>query len=439
MSLFERYMRFKGYDIPGAAKFLGDLSRCTREELDRRQEQAAWAIARFHHTNNPLYRSKLSGPLPARWVDLPIMGKADYQTSLGTILTDGANEGDLYLSSTSGSSGHPFTFAKDRFAHACSWALIRQRFGWHGITLASRQARFYGIPLDRRQYAAEKLKDLLMNRVRFPVFDLSDEALARFALRFKKEKFDYIYGYTNSLVIFARYIRQKGIDLKSWCPALRLCIVTSETCTPEDRAILEQGLGIKVVIEYGASEVGVISFENPSGELIVSEENLMLEIVDDSGAPLPDGESGSILITDLHNKALPFIRYRIGDLGTLGPGAAGSADARKRLMSLEGRVNDTILLPSGKRAAGMTFYYISRRILESSGVLKEFVIRQRGIADFEFEVVTDRPLERQDEDLIHGILDRYLEPGLNLTIRRVQSITRPASGKIKHFYSELNT
>jgi phenylacetate-CoA ligase len=439
MSLFERYMRFKGYDIPGASKFLGDLSRSTREELDRRQREAAWAIARFHQANNPLYRSKLKGPLPARWEDLPIMGKTDYQTALGGILTDGMNAGDLYVSSTSGSSGHPFTFAKDRFAHACSWALIRQRFGWHGITLASRQARFYGIPLDRRQYAAEKLKDLLMNRVRFPVFDLSDEALDRFALKFRKNSFDYIYGYTNSLVIFARYIHQKGIDLKAWCPTLRLCIVTSETCTPEDRAILEQGLGVKVVIEYGASEVAVISFENLSGELIVSEENLMLEIVDDAGAVLADGESGSILITDLYNRALPFIRYRIGDRGTLGPAAAGSADARKRLSSLEGRVNDTILLPSGKRAAGMTFYYISRRILESSGVLKEFVIHQRGIADFEFEVVTDRPLERPDEDLIHGILDSYLEPGLNLTIRRVQSITRPASGKIKHFYSELNT
>ena len=104
MSLFERYMRFRGYDIPGATKFLGDLSRSTREELDRRQTEAAWAIARFHHANNPLYRSKLKGPLPVRWEDLPIMGKTDYQTALGGILTDGMSAGDLYTSSTSGSS-----------------------------------------------------------------------------------------------------------------------------------------------------------------------------------------------------------------------------------------------------------------------------------------------------------------------------------------------
>jgi phenylacetate-CoA ligase len=413
--------------------------RCPREQLDRRQEQAAWEITRFHHRNNPLYRSKVHGPLPTRWEDLPIMGKADYQTALQAILTDGLDVDTLYLSSTSGSSGHPFSFAKDRFSHACSWALIGERYGWHGITLASRQARFYGIPLDGRQYAAEKMKDLLMNRVRFPVFDLSDETLGRFALRFRNNSFDYIYGYTNSLVMFARYILQKGIELKSWCPTMKVCIITSETCIPEDRAILERALGVRVVNEYGASEVGVIAFENPGGELIVSEENLMLEIVDDDGTALQDGKSGSILITDLHNKALPFIRYKIGDLGTLAPALPGSGDARKRLRSLEGRLNDTIVLPSGKRAPGLTFYYISRRLLESSGVVKEFVIRQTGLADFVFDFVADRPLERDEEDLIHGMMDRYLEPGLNLRIRRVSVIKRPASGKIKHFYSELNT
>ena len=437
MSRFERFMRLKGYDIPGAAKFLGDLSRYTREDLDRRQEQAGWDIVRFHHRNNPLYRSKLPGQLPARWEDLPIMEKTDYQTALDAILSDGMKAGGLYRASTSGSSGHPFSFAKDRFSHACSWALIRERYGWHGITLASRQARFYGIPLDARQYAAEKLKDLLMNRVRFPVFDLSDETLGRFARRFRNGAFDYVYGYTNSLVIFARYLLQRGIELKSWCPALKVCIVTSETCIPDDRKILEQALGVSVVNEYGASEVGVIAFENSRGEMIVSEENLILEIVGDGGRPLEEGRSGSILITDLHNKAFPFIRYRIGDLGTLAPAAPGGREVRRRLLSLEGRINDTIILPSGKRAPGLTFYYVSRRLLESSGIVREFVVRQTGLADFVFDFVADRPLEPHEEELIRAMMDRYLEPGLNLTLRRLPAIQRPPSGKIKHFYSEL--
>ncbi len=438
MSRFELFMRLRGYDIPGAARSLGDISRTPGDEIARKRDAAGWDIVRFHSMHNPLYRSKVGRTLPSRWEDLPVMEKQDYQADLRSILTDGMDARTLYRSSTSGSSGHPFSFAKDKFSHACAWALIRDRYRWHGITLASRQARFYGIPLAGPQYAAEKLKDRLMNRVRFPVFDLSDRTLEKFAHRFRHDRFDYIYGYTNSLVIFARYLLGRGISLKTWCPVLKACIVTSETCLPEDRTLLERALGVRVVNEYGASEVGVIAFENPAGELVVSEENLKIEIVGEEGAVLGDGASGSILITDLHNRAFPFLRYRIGDLATVSPSVPGKPDGRKRLMSLEGRVNDTILLPSGNRSPGLTFYYISRRLLESSGVVKEFVIRQTGIADFVFEFVADRPLEPREENLIREMMDRYLEPGLHITLRRLPAIERPASGKIKHFYSELN-
>jgi len=437
MSRFEQFMRLSGYDIAGAYRELRAFPAGSREEIDRAQKTAARAIAGFHAAHNPLYRSKVPHGLPERWEDLPIMVKSDYQKPLPLLLSDGMRPKDQYLSSTSGSSGHPFSFAKDKACHAWSWALIRDRFLWHGITLASRQARVYGIPLDRSQYLAERLKDRLMNRLRLPVFDLSDAALGRFARKFRSSKFEYLYGYTSALVIFARYLTREGIDLRAWCPTLRLCIVTSETCTPEDTEVLRRGFGVNVVKEYGASEAGVIAFENSAGELIVSEENLLLEIVDDDGNILPGGSTGSILITDLRNRAMPFIRYRIGDMGSLAAPPAESADARMRLRSLEGRTNDVIQLPSGKRAAGMTFYYISRRVLEASGVLKEFVIRQTAPADFTFDVVTERPLTHEDEELIHGILDRYLEPGLNLTIRRVERIVRPPSGKIRHFTSEL--
>lgn len=437
MSLFESYMRLSGYDIAGAFRGLGEFPRGSRADIDARQAAAARAIAEFHAAHNPLYRAKVPGGLPARWEDLPIMAKPDYQKPMELLLTDGMRARGQYLSSTSGSSGQPFVFAKDRECHAWSWALIRDRFLWHGITLSSRQARVYGIPLDRRQYIAERLKDRLMNRLRLPVFDLSDAALERFARRFKSTRFEYLYGYTSALVVFARYLTRAGIDLRAWCPTLRLCIVTSETCTPEDRAVLKRGFGVNVVIEYGASEAGVIAFENAAGELIVSEENLLVEIVDDDGKPVPRGASGSILLTDLRNRAMPFIRYRIGDMGSIGAAPQGSPDARTRLLSLEGRVNDVILLPSGRRAAGMTFYYVSRRVLEASGVLKEFVIRQTAPADFTFDVVTERPLTQADEELIHGVLDRYLEPGLHLTIRRLDAIARTPAGKLKHFTSEL--
>jgi phenylacetate-CoA ligase len=142
-------------------------------------------------------------------------------------------------------------------------------------------------------------------------------------------------------------------------------------------------------------------------------------------------------VTDLHNRAMPFIRYSIGDIGVLASSEHDGDFHRKRIVSLQGRVNDTIVLPSGKRSPGLTFYYISRSILESSGVLREFIIRQTGLSDFIFEIVSDRALTAEEEAAIKAKMDLYLEPGLHLTIRRVPAIVRPPSGKIKHFYSEL--
>ena len=108
------------------------------------------------------------------------------------------------------------------------------------------------------------------------------------------------------------------------------------------------------------------------------------------------------------------------------------------LKGLKGRTNDTIILPSGKKSAGLTFYYISRSILEKSGVLKEFIIRQEALDSFVFDVVTDRDLTDDEKIQIQQNLEKYLETGLKCKINRVDKIIRPSNGKLKHFYSEIN-
>src|SRR5690606_10902694 len=123
------------------------------------------------------------------------------------------------------------------------------------------------------------------------------------------------------------------------------------------------------------------------------------------------------------------IRYEVGDLGSIGRDEQGLF-----LKQLSGRTNDTIVLPSGKRSPGFTFYYISRNILESNGLFREFIIRQTALDTFKFDAVLNRPVEDRDLVQIKEIIDRYLEPGLTFTVQPVERIQRPASGKIKHFY-----
>ena len=103
---------------------------------------------------------------------------------LGSNVSVGQN---VYISNTSGSSGHPFYFAKNKEAHSMDWAIIKDRYNWHNLELNSKQARFYGIPLETLTYSKEKMKDYLMNRIRFSIYDLSDEVLWKYLGKFKNE------------------------------------------------------------------------------------------------------------------------------------------------------------------------------------------------------------------------------------------------------------
>lgn len=170
----------------------------------------------------------------------------------------------IYIDKTSGASRDPFIFAKDKFCHALTWAQIIDRFSWYNVDFnTSKQARFYGIPLDRKGNFIELLKDYAAGRFRFSVFDLSDNAFEKWLKKFESTAFDYLNGYTSAIVQFAKFLERKNIVLKNICPSLNVCIVTSEMLFDDDRKLLETQFGIPVVNEYGASELDLIAFKIP--------------------------------------------------------------------------------------------------------------------------------------------------------------------------------
>lgn len=430
--MLELSLWLKNFPLTEANALFESISKKEGEEQEHWQKEQAWKIFKYHWKGNPLYQSKV-GNCPDNWESIPPIQKTDLQYPLQDIITPPLNESNVYIGNTSGSSGNPFFYTKDKLCHALTWMQVFNLYGKLGINMNSRQARFYGMPMSGKEYWIERLKDFLSRRLRFPVFDLSDAILDKWVQKFSKRRFDYIYGYTSSLVLFAKYCLSKGVTLKEFCPSLKYCLVTSEVCTEEDQKILEKGFGIQVANEYGASEVGIIAFKKPGERWKVSQELLLIETVDATGKQVPYGEAGNILITSLFNKAMPIIRYQIGDIGILEKAENGNL----YLKSLEGRTNDFIHLPSGRISPGFTFYYISKSILEEAGFIKEFIVKQTSLDTLVMIINPVRPLSAEDQNLLHSKLDEYLEPGLKLEIKEVPYIKRPESGKIKHFYSEI--
>ena len=203
----------------------------------------------------------------------------------------------------------------------------------------------------------------------------------------------------------------------------------------DDRKLLEQQFGVQVVNEYGASELDLIAFENSEGQWQVNSETLFVEILDDDDNPVENGKEGRIVITSLYNKAFPFIRYDIGDIGIL---SEESTIKKPILEKLIGRTNDIAILPSGKKAAGLTFYYITKSIIENDGNVKEFIIEQFKPHRFKVSYVAEIGLTSAQEKTINNAMTQYLEAGITITFEKCNTIKRSESGKLKQFTSYVS-
>jgi len=212
-------------------------------------------------------------------------------------------------------------------------------------------------------------------------------------------------------VQFAKFLKIVNVVLKSICPTLKACVVTSEMLFEDDKKLVERQFGVPVINEYGAAELDLIAFENPNGEWQINSETLFVEILDDKNNPISLGKEGRIVITSLYNKAHPFIRYDIGDIGSLSENSTIKNPILKKLI---GRTNDIEILPSGKKAAGLTFYYITKSIIEDDGNVKEFIIEQLAKETFKISYVSVQELSEDKIKTIKTEMENYLEKGLDI-------------------------
>ena len=433
LNFFNFSLFLNGFPIKEASVELEKILSISNVDYDNYVNQKKKEIVEYHLKHNKSYQEFVGNNSFDNWAELPIMTKKEFQKPLSERLSKGFTPSNVYVNKTSGSSGNPFVFAKDKFCHALTWSNIINRFGWYGIDFnSSLQARFYGIPLDFIGNKKERIKDLLSNRYRFTIFDLSDAVLEKVLLKFQNKKFDYINGYTSSIVLFAKFLQKKNIVLTSVCPTLKCCIVTSEMLFDDDKILLEKQFGVSVVNEYGASELDLIAFQNPEGEWQVNSETLFVEILDEENKVLPNGKEGRIVITSLYNTAHPFIRYDIGDVGILDEESTTKKPILKKLI---GRTNDIAVLPSGKKSPGLTFYYVTKSIIEDDGTVKEFVIKQTKIDTFDIEYVSELELTKAQIQQIEKAITTYLESGLTFSFNRKEKLERSKSGKLKQFVS----
>lgn len=424
LSLFELIYKYRFSSISTQHEDIIALKSIEPEHFKDWQKNKCFEIAKHHYKNSSTYSELVGDVFPDNWSDLPVCSKSNFQGDFLSALSLSDKSNKLYLGKTSGSTGTPFKFAKDYLTQARVWAYKKYFFQLYGIDFNSLEARFYRMPKDFKGRTIQKTKDLLLRRKRFPVNDMSEETFNKWIAIFQLHPFEYIYGYSSAIALFSKYLLASNIVLSDICPTLKVTIVTSETCLPEDKVVIQKATGLPVVNEYGTADVGLIGYECAKGNIHLAEENVFVETND----------KGEILVTDLFNKAFPFIKFKLGDVSDIQEDQCGCGINHRYIKSVQGRVNDFILLENGKEISGYSYFQNTRPVLETIKGLTEYKIRQTALDTIEFDVVT--LLDKIDDKTLLKLKEtsrKQLPEYMNIKINKLNKIKRNGSGKLKHF------
>ncbi|RJP20686.1 MAG: phenylacetate--CoA ligase family protein [Candidatus Abyssobacteria bacterium SURF_5] len=426
--------RALGGDLKVALRFHADIERQPESELEKYQEGALKELLDHVFSNVPFYREIVRKQPDLRTKDpfdilarLPIVSKADIREDI-SLFRD--SKYTPFWRSTSGSTGLPFRFCKDRPSLLQMDAAMHAVYSWYGIEIGDRQARIWGRALRPRQRMAQGVKDLLLNRRRLSAFGITRETSRTFFSALERFRPAFIYCYPNAAVLFARYLNDMSLNGRAL--SLKAIICTSEPLLENHRSFLTDAFGCPVISEYGNSENGILAFECERGQMHALCGNVILEFLN-NGKPASPGCLAEIAVTELHSRSIPFIRYRTGDLGA--PRAERCTCGRPLpLVQLScGRDHSFILRPDGTRVHAALLAYILKQ-----GIL-QFRVIQLNLRELIVEFVPDHTYTDGLERIFRKRLHKYFGKEFFIRFRKVAHIPPEKNGKVLYFVSQIGT
>jgi phenylacetate-CoA ligase len=399
---------------PGAFKHLIDME--LREQL------------RFAHAKVPLYASgpwsqSLTHGDPTQLSSWPILDRATVRERGTELLARGLRPGTFYRSS-SASSGEPLRIAWNPHGGAWGWANEYRVMLWYGVPPGVRTLLMWG--------SEHRLQDWVRNTRGFLTTALTPQRLEEAAQYVLQRQPELVMGLPSALVQLARYIRANYPDApQQLVPFAKL---GGEQIYPFQLEELRKHFGARTVEFYGCTEVGPIAAQCPAGSMHLLSDNSHIEICRD-GEPVPHGEFGDIVATSLSNRAMPLVRCRIGDSGTISPDPCSCGRPYPVLASLVGRASDLFMTADGTKVHGSQLGAGLQTLLASTplGVIQQVLFQQ--IDPLHWKVLVesgvgfDAQLAAQLTELVRTNFGRQCD----VEIERVSVVPRETSGKFRYY------
>ena len=363
---------------------------------------------------------------------LPYLTKDIINKNKDSIVANSVKKRDLGANSTSGSTGENLQFFQDKRCMLARQAVVWRNQKWVNCLYADKHASLWGAPFDlkKSQSIKGKLHALFAREISLSSYELSEQSMEKYEKILNKYKPRLLVSYPSPLNTFAEFL----LANKKTIPSIKSIITSAETLYEWQRSTIEKTFDCPVFDRYGCREFGNIAHECDRHEgYHINIERFFLEIINDRGKPVKDGESGEIVITDLDNYGFPFIRYKIGDIAAPSSRSCSCGRGLPMLERVEGRTFDVIKAPNGNRIAG-TFWTLALRAYPG---IKNFQVEQILINKIILRIVTDHDYSRQTEEKIIKLVQDRCGREMEINIIYVDRIPLTKSGKRKFVLSRL--
>ena len=427
-------------------KRLQDSQWWPPDRLLDHQAQALTSLVAHSHRTVSFHRSRIEAAAiePRRpldldaWRRLPPLTRNDIQRAGETLLSERVPEGHgrVITTKTSGSTGTPVTVKGTILDAVVGKAFSLRYHLWHPHDFTAKKASIRRVKGVAYAYPHGAHFPRWGDTATFPFVTGPASVLAIAASIAQQAEWvarqdpDYLLTYPSNLRFLAAHCREHGVAL----PNLEHVATIGEVLTPETREECRRAWDVPVLDVYSAQEVGSIAIQCPTGDHYhVQSERIVVEVVDERGAPCAPGQTGRVLVTPLYNYAMPLLRYELGDWAEVG-GPCACGRGLPVLTRVLGRERNALLVaPTGERdwpAFG------SRKLTELAPIVQHQFV-QKSLERIEARLVTERPLTRAEERSLRIYIQAALPHRFDVSFAYVDEIPRNASGKFENFVSEV--
>ena len=334
-----------------------------------------------------------------------------------------------YYNSTGGSTGEPIKFIQDDQYH--KWKNATNKYYYQDM-LGIDEEKVKKIVLwgsERDLFTGSiglktKIGVWLTNTIFLNSFRMTKEDMENYIKIINLHKPDLIRGYTGPLYELCRYAEKRNMTIFS--PKILIC--AAETLTNEMRQKIETVFGTKVYNFYGSRETASLAGECKYGLMHIFLFNDYVEILDNKNKPVKKGKEGRVIVTNLHNYSMPFIRYEVGDMAILGPEKCKCGSPLPTLKKVTGRITDHFIKEDGTIIPA-EFFISFFGVFWNKGLIKKFQVIQEDYKKIRILIVQAGNIDKSEKKFIEDKIKVAMGEDCEIAWDFVEDIPKTKSGK----------